>query len=249
MDDETIDVSAFGEAVEAFTRTIMGGTPGGWSPTIDGEGDQERREMIPKTATLNVTKEEAESQLALYADLELTEREKKMMAIYDAVVAGDKVIDLDEVLERGNVRELTGSPRIALAPVEATKVIYTKHQEPTTRKIRRHTDRRALNFSYQADNGWRLDLQRRSYRSGWDNVTFFEGTANIPSVLPTARDKVEDGDLILWEPIWTDVTQRNESARRPLAYDPAVIRDIGNGLYRVVAAWDLTEVETRVLGA
>jgi hypothetical protein len=199
---------------------------------------EERGPMIPSTAVLTVPPEEAEHQLALYADLpELTEREKNMLAIYDAVLAGEKIIKLNQVLQLGMAMEGRGFPKVAIAPVEAEMVTFLRDRKVPTRRPR--FDQRDDGQSKFLSGKWSYPLAEWD----WQRTSFTEARAEamVPLVPPTHRDKIQPGDLMLWEPVWL---RQNEKVIDP---DPAIIRPLSNGLYQVVAAWDLTSVEAMML--
>lgn len=203
-----------------------------------GTGERRKREMIPSTAVLEVDREVAETQLALYADLpQLTPREKNLLAIYDAVIAGEKVIHLSEVLKRGEAYALRGFPKVAIAPVTAERVTFQRKVTSTYP----WSDSGKYSASYRAGS-WSQTIQNGRW-SRWSNrLSSAQAEALTPLVPPSERDKVQDGDLFLWEPTWL---RKEESV---IQYDPAVIRPLSNGLYKVVLAWDLTAAEAMMLG-
>lgn len=65
-----------------------------------------------------------------------------------------------------------------------------------------------------------------------------------PGAHEKAQRRLEPGDFyierhrILWEATWSRIAPK----------DPALLKDIGGGLYVVLAIWDLTELERSVLG-
>lgn len=219
------------DMADAFTRMANASISMADSMT---ETRPKEREMIPSEAVVTIDREEAENQLALYEGLELTDREKNLLAIYDAVAAGEKVIQLETVLKRGQAMTNRGMPQLALAPVTAEKVKF----ERTTRGSR-NTILEA-HAHYEAGKKWKYWLPLW-WESG--SISQASGEALTPLVPPPHRDKVEGGDLFLWEATWL---KKKESQ---VQYDPAVIRPLSNGLYKVVAAWDLTPVEAMALGS
>jgi hypothetical protein len=60
----------------------------------------------------------------------------------------------------------------------------------------------------------------------------------VPPIPPRFRPGQPDRYHILWEAEWAKVPPR----------DPALLRALGDGLYVVLAVWDLTELERAVLG-
>ena len=198
-----------------------------------------------ETATLgvNLSKEEAQAQLDMYKNVPvLTPREQKMMAIYDAVVSGRKVIDLESTLRSAiNVRDL---PKLALAPTGWDSIRFRRTRTMTRKQ--RAVDWAQLNISFEGGT-WSRRYEERIGR--YERVAETTAEALVPSILPTVRDQVKPGDLILWEPVWTAVSNREIAERRPSSYDPMILRELPDGLWSVVAAWDLTDVEARVLGA
>lgn len=198
-----------------------------------GNSEPKEREMIPKTAILTLDRDEAETQRAMFADLpKLSEREQKMMAIYDAVIAGEKVIKLKEVLRMGGAYNLEGKPKVVVAPITAEVVSF---QRQATNRKRTH-----LSSYFQAGK-WKMDLVSDRAFSAWDRASLMEAEALVPLIPPQHREGTEDTDLLLWEPVWL------HSEEVVLNADPAILRPLSHGLYKVVAAWDLTAVETMML--
>ncbi len=228
----TVDTTSLGDP---DPRVVQGGEWGGdWVFALSKE---RKRETMFGTSNLDtISREQAEEQKALYEGLELSPREEKMMAILDAVIAGEKVINLATTLSRGSAGKPDNVPKVALAPVGSEKVHYQQkfRWSPGLRKARP--------VYWTKKWVYRFPQVRRSPYSSWTN---FYGEAILPSILPTVRDKVQDGDLMLWEPVWTNTRREVSPPKYP---DPAILRPLTNGLYQVVAAWDLTPVEAEILG-
>lgn len=70
-------------------------------------------------------------------------------------------------------------------------------------------------------------------------MSWVQAEAMVPSIPPHLRPETIDRYVILWEAEW-------RARRAPV--DPALLRPLGNGLYAVVATWDLTPLEQMVLG-
>lgn len=232
---EAYDISSL---EDSFTRVLLADTDITPYVSFDGPQQRKREEMLTPAIGNTITEEEALAQKALYEGLELSNREKKMMAILDSVIAGEKVVNLGTVLKRGEAGTANGVPRVALAPVGSDRVQYRQ-------KFRRKLVsglRVATPHFWTRDWIYDFPQVRRSPYSSWTN---FYGEAVLPSVLPTVRDKVQDGDLMLWEPVWVNTRTEVNPPRYP---DPAILRPLSDGLYKVVAVWNLTEVEAEVLG-
>lgn len=195
------------------------------------------------TAHFSVTPERAKEVLAEYESLDvpLTDRETQMLSLLDEVQKGTKIVDLDLMLARGEAHSLLRRlPHIAVAPVTADSVTY--HREPRGRR----KSRSVLLESWFSAGSWAYPLGASSIRrdDGWSSGT---AVANAPSILPSVRSQVEEGDLLVWEPVWVD-TKITDHPKRPDP-DPAVLRHISGHYYRVVAAWDMTPVEIAILGS
>lgn len=208
-----------------------------WSTTVsDGISNMER-EMIPHRAVLTIPKTEAETQRALFADLpDLSPREQAMMAIYDAVIAGEKIVKLQEIFNSGDIYRMVDKPKVVLAPATAESVTYTR----TTARRRRKDDLR-VSSAFTAGK-WELKLtEDMAVDTFSTRVTEVTATALAPLIPPPHRGTTEDGDLLLWEPVWLHSKEVVVNA------DPAILRPLSHGLYRVIAAWDLTPVESMML--
>jgi hypothetical protein len=189
-----------------------------------------------------ITKEEAQTQLDLYKDLpELTPHEKSLMDIYAAVLADEKVISLPSLV---NDRRFQDWPVVAVAPVRASSVTFV-------RETKGHRRSNRVICSYYKTPTWTLNAgeARANDHTRWREVTL---VSRVPSIHPLYRNKVQDGDLILWEVSdWrAERDQMQQLPSRTLTeLDPIVVRAIPNseGLYKVIAAWDLTQAEARLL--
>lgn len=185
----------------------------------------------------NMSRQEAEAQLALYAELpELTERERRMLDIYDAIVKGEKFIELTNVLKHAYATSPTRLPDLTLAPIPATQVTYERRWK------RAKGGRREGVFEYRTE-GWSLRLPPH-FIDKYDTHRTTVATALAPSIPPVHREKVKPGDLLIWEPSWR---LEKESVQIPRDPDPAIIRQVNNGIYLVVAAWNMTPVEAQLL--
>ena len=66
-----------------------------------------------------------------------------------------------------------------------------------------------------------------------------DGEARVPMVPAGLRPAhALSNYFTLWEATWSRIAPK----------DPALLKDIGDGLYIVLAVWDLTELERAVIG-
>jgi hypothetical protein len=183
-----------------------------------------------ETALIEVSKEEATEALAELQTLkELEPMEQAKLNVYDAIANDEKVIDLQALMNKA----MGGNPSVrttpvALAPVTADSVTLTVFRDAWGDNPR---------FEFSAGSWSYSTIEARDRED--ERLT---ATAVRPSIPVHIKPKVEDDDLILWEPVWQNVV---ETRSEPL--DPAILRHLGGSMYKVVAAWDLTDLEARLL--
>ena len=189
--------------------------------------------MFGDTATIDISLEEAtEALVGLRTLRDLTPMEQAKLNIYDAIETDEKVIDLNALMKKAMVSP--AESHVALAPIGATKVGLNWFRGA------RNWDGNASGYAdYQFHAG------KWSYASkpGFGTDPAWTATAVLPSIETTVKPKIEDGDLLLWEPVWQNVTEIEPER----VWDPAVLRHLGGPMYKVIAAWDLTDLEARLL--
>lgn len=235
-----VDLSDFASAVSAVSNLSIRFENMFGQRSSDSYAKKER-EMIPQSAILTADQDEAQQMRDLYSEVpKLTKKEKNLLALYDAIASGDKVVVLDKILKDGGMFGesrsgwgAVGAPTIAIAPVGAEKVSW----------VARQTNRSSMSTAGKARFvSWVGPTRHIIERRGDVHARWMSGETSVPTIPPQHRDKVEKGDLILWEATW-----RNTEIRVDRHPDPAILRKVSDGLYRVVAAWDLTAVEAAML--
>lgn len=161
-----------------------------------------------------------------------------LMVGYRALARGKRVISGAEAIAQGGVGT-DGLPRLALVRADAERcfvrysaggrVEFCANGRAFGQRVHRSL-RRA--FGPETLPRWTPPVERR-----WE--TLREGEARVPLVPPRFRPAhALSNYFVLWEATWSRLAPK----------DPALLKDIGGGLYVVLAIWDLTPLEQAVLG-
>lgn len=197
--------------------------------------------------TITMDREEAEARLAEYRQgrrrrvaRELAAEWQRIEILYGELAKGTPVLDIEQVFHEAPLDE-RGRPRIAIARADRRQVHFcwewrsglmvfnaseetAGHCGPTLRIV--------VNARREAP-----------HPSTWPQ----NGYALVPLVPPRAipvggRSALRD-HFVLWEvEAWADRRIGSQPDR-----DPFLLRHLDGTLYAVVAQWDLTELERRIL--
>lgn len=160
------------------------------------------------------------------------EHDEAIMRGYRLIAAGKQIISLAETIVAGGVDELH-RPKLAIARADNRRIKCDIYRNGSVRFLgswqrNNHRNPRTLD---------RIELPEKTL-PGWTGGDFSaRWSAIVPSIPPRFRPAELTNYHLLWEADW----------RRP-PVDPALLRALGNGLYVVVATWDLTALERAVLG-
>lgn len=204
--------------------------------------------MHPAEAQAHLEEYERELEIAHDAELEAVARG------YRALAEGTPVINLSRAINGGGHDEI-GRPNLAVARADRQSVGVFSSRTWTGRCSTYHRARGTLIFdSYHQHRPPREydGLLTIEVRVGWTIQRDALGhVTDVPVIPPAARracggkTKLRD-HLVLWEV---------EEWRGPGGFapepprDPFLLRPLGRGLFSVVAAWDLTEMERAVLAS
>lgn len=206
-------------------------------------------------STIEMPREVAEAKLAAYRDALRHRHSEFVDEEYRAAVRGFEELAKGTVLidPRSTVREAgwraDGRPVLAIARADQHNVTWSIERDS------RHYEHGRGWYGRYAPMTWRFSAARSRSANRSGNLVFRvdeitseppvspkSGTAMIPMVPP---DVITDGrgcDLskhfILWEVESWDLAP-------PI--DPMLLKRIGGDLYAVVAQWDLTELERRII--
>lgn len=206
-----------------------------------------------EVATLQMSQEEAHQklracreQLHKRADDEYTALEQG----YAALAKGTPLIDV-EIALRDCPFDEKGRPRLAVARADRKQVRVDWRQGTQWCSFHTAVDYRfdarwptlSTSFNLGREHGHK---EPQSWRNNPEipYPTDIEGYALVPMVPPDVRP---NGALrryhILWEvEKWSEMRHRTEPDR-----DPYLLELLGGSLYRVVAEWDLTDLERAVM--
>lgn len=162
---------------------------------------------------------------------ELMSRDAAIMRGYRHLALGRQVISLRDAITQGGA-DAQGRPRLAVARADMQTVRMSRSANG------------ALTFgrSQRADHRDARTQRHWSFDAGTmppDNLGWRTADAIVPMIPPRFRPAVLERYALLWEAEWRNV----------VPVDPALLRALGDGLYVVLATWDLTPLERAVLGA
>lgn len=209
-------------------------------PTIQIEPDVARRAFLEYKRSVE---EAANREISDYETrsskrrAELEETDKALMAGYRLLSTHKRVIVLSDVLRQGGV-DAHNRPKLAVARADERQIALWVSPNGTT-TYRPMVDRWAKGESAPRENN--PDVSRRVFE--FDELlpptrANVQAKSDVPFIPPGIRPNRLDRYAILWEATWQSVP-----------VDPALLRPLGQGMYAVVATWDLTPLEAAVLGA
>lgn len=157
---------------------------------------------------------------------------------YAAISNGRRVFNMNAVLRDAGLFTDTLMPRIAIVRASSQVVKFERTGDQvqfTGRRNRwfditsKHTRFPVSIFGEKINWDWRNANKIRQ-------IDLYQ--AVVPFVPPRFRPENLDNYFIMWEPIWKAI---------PPQPDPFLLRALGNGLFAVVAQWDMTPLEQSVL--
>jgi len=159
--------------------------------------------------------------------------DRTLMIGYRALAQGKRVVSGAEAITQGGVGT-DGLPALALVRADAERCFV------------RYNDIGEVTFGANDTAVFWMSRPNRTMvrRFGAGTLPAFTGSqrrgeARVPMVPPAFRPAhALSNYFILWEATWSRLAPK----------DPALLKDIGGGLYVVLAIWDLTELERSVLG-
>lgn len=185
---------------------------------------------------------------ATVAQRELRQIDTELSRAYKQLADGVTLLRLAETLKAGGLveRDGWGSNKIALPRLAVTRADTRKVY---TRGVTRDGD---VTFSAALTPNWRdmseakdnIVQVKRAFEDGEYNARARDGiwSALTPPVPPRYRPERLSGYHVLFE---VDDWQLEP---RPPGADPALLKHVGGDLWAVVATWDLTALESAVLG-
>lgn len=164
------------------------------------------------------------------------EADEALMRGYRQLSLGRQIINLRDTIRAGGEDE-QHRPKLAIARADERTIDLQRAPDGQVRfnagwqRSDHRDDRTARNISLPAGTLSRIpaDLTGR--------VSWVYASAIVPSIPPRLRPTDPTRYHVLWEAEW----------RRSAPRDPALLRALGDGLYAVLAVWDLTDLERAVL--
>lgn len=173
------------------------------------------------------------------ARVELSRMEKEdeqLLQAYRALYRGQQLIDLPKVLAGGGL-DSKRLPKLAVIRADVEKChlaieggrVYFLHEHHSYIWKLKQSD--GLSFG--------TPMPRELIDTSWRNSNSYpnRATALVPSIPPQLRPDDLSKYFILWEAEW--------EAKAPV--DPLLLSRVNDTLFAIVAQWDLTPLEQRVL--
>jgi hypothetical protein len=157
---------------------------------------------------------------------------------YAAIASGKRVFNMNTVLRDAGLFEGIFMPKIAIVRADAQMVRFERSgdQFQFVGKRTRWFDVNTKNTLFPASLfGERVTWDWR-HTVKLPQVEHY--TAVVPFIPPRFRPAKLEDYFIMWEPIWKKI---------PPQPDPFLLRPLGNGLFAVVAQWDMTPLEQSIL--
>ena len=162
--------------------------------------------------------------------------DETLMIGYRALSQGKRVINGAEAIAQGGVGA-DGLPALAITRADAERCFVRYYTDGAVRYgandrwvLQTSRPNRSMLRAFKTDTLPRWTTQTRSMR---------EGEARVPIIPPRLRPAHALSNYhVLWEATWSRLAPK----------DPALLKDIGGGLYVVLAIWDLTDLERAVIG-
>ena len=192
-----------------------------------------RREALARKAN----EIEGEARRVHIARTRIEKEDEQLLKAYRALYRGQQILDLPKTIGAGGLDDKK-LPRLAVCQADKEKCHFLTSNG---RVYMLHEDRWSA-YSIKKHDGFRFEkphmpdeLTGETWRTqnGYPN----RAVALVPSVPPHLRPDNLSGYFILWEAEWT--------AKAPV--DPLLLSRINDTMFAIVAQWDLTPLEQRVL--
>jgi hypothetical protein len=163
-----------------------------------------------------------------------------LLRAYREILRGERVLDLYEVFANNGFDHSEVMPRLAIARADDAWCHLRRWTSRTVMVSRPEKSFTAW-YAYRRQARSRvftIPSQTLATTSDEDGL-LPTGRAAVPTIPPDVRADLPgklSGYAILWEADWEDVP-----------YDPILLKPLGQNLYKVIAQWDLTELERAVL--
>jgi hypothetical protein len=180
---------------------------------------------------------EGEARRVHVARTRIEKEDEELLKAYRALYRGQQILDLPKTIGAGGLDDRM-LPRLAVSRADKEKchfysssgTVYMSHEYQSYIYRLRPGDA----FTFTAPQ-MPTQLTDESWRR--TNNHPLRAAALVPSIPPHLRPDDLSKYFILWEAEWT--------AKAPV--DPLLLSKVNETLYAVVASWDLTPLEQRVL--
>ena len=173
----------------------------------------------------------------------LEKEDEELLTIYKSLCAGERVLNLPQVLSKAGLDTKKRLPLLAIAEADA---------KWCNLRIQSHSRDRAYCFYDERANTWserekkhKMWFSRDTFPAELWNIDWRDKNelptsgirAAVPSIPPHLRPDRPEKFHILWEAVW----------EHSPPVDPILLKRITETHFVVVAQWDLTDVEQSVL--
>lgn len=159
-----------------------------------------------------------------------------LMRGYRQLSLGKQLINLRDTIRAGGEDE-QHRPRLAIARADEQSIHLERSADGSVRfhggwqRMDQRDPRTARSITLPAGTLSRLEPDAQG------RLAAVHANAIVPTIPPRLRPAEPSRYHVLWEAEW----------RRAAPRDPALLRALGDGLYVVLAVWDLTDLERAVL--
>jgi hypothetical protein len=180
---------------------------------------------------------EGEARRVHIARTRIEREDQELLKAYRALYRGQQIIDLPRTIRGGGLDDKK-LPKLAICQADKEKCHLLVSNG---RLYMLHEDRWSA-YAIKRHDGFRFESAQMATEltaETWRNQNSFpnRAVALVPSVPPHLRPSDLSKYFILWEAEWT--------AKAPV--DPLLLSRINDTMFAIVAQWDLTPLEQRIL--
>ncbi len=165
----------------------------------------------------------------------IEQEDQELLKAYGALCRGEQIVDVVSTVRKAGIDDKLRLPRLAICKADIEKVCFTTGERARTEPSPWRSAPRGEEHSVVPASAYPAEVTNDAWRTGQRLPT--SATALVPSVPTTLRPDDLSKYYILWEAEW--------SAAAPV--DPLLLSRVNRTMFAVVAQWDLTQLEQRIL--
>jgi hypothetical protein len=175
----------------------------------------------------------SKAQAAKVTRLELEDQE--LLKAYGALCRGQQLLDVVQTVRKAGIDDKLKLPRLAICRANFEKVSFITGDRARTEPSPYQSAQRGEEHSIIPASAYPAEVLNNEWRKAQRLPTSV--TALVPAVPAPLRPDDISKYFILWEAEW--------DARAPV--DPLLLSRVNRTMFAVVAQWDLTPLEQRIL--